>query len=68
MAGDCQAWDSECAGRPDVSRRVLILGAGPLGIRIGEQIQKARIENMQCVGYVDDEKLEKSPADLWKIQ
>jgi exopolysaccharide biosynthesis polyprenyl glycosylphosphotransferase len=49
---------------PDVSRRVLIVGAGPLGIRIGEQIQKARIENMQCVGYVDDEKLEKSPADL----
>jgi exopolysaccharide biosynthesis polyprenyl glycosylphosphotransferase len=40
---------------PDVPRRVLIVGAGPLGIRIGEQIQKARIENMQCVGYVDDD-------------
>jgi exopolysaccharide biosynthesis polyprenyl glycosylphosphotransferase len=49
---------------PDVSRRVLIVGAGPLGSRIGEQIQKARIENMQCLGYVDDEALEKTPADL----
>jgi len=39
---------------PDVPRRVLIVGAGPLGMRIWEQIQKSRIENMQCVGYVDD--------------
>ena len=40
---------------PDAPRRVLIVGAGPLGMRIGEQILKARIENMQCVGYVDDD-------------
>jgi exopolysaccharide biosynthesis polyprenyl glycosylphosphotransferase len=49
---------------PDTPRRVLIVGAGPLGIRIGEQIQKAHIENMQCVGYVDDEKLDKTSPDL----
>ena len=49
---------------PDIPRRLLIVGAGPLGIRIGEQIQKARIENMQCVGYVDDEKLDKTSPDL----
>ncbi len=40
---------------PDVPRRVLIVGAGPLGMRIGDQIQNTRIENMRCVGYVDDE-------------
>ncbi len=49
---------------PDAARRVLIVGAGPLGILIGEQIQKARIENMQCVGYVDDEKLDKDSPEL----
>jgi exopolysaccharide biosynthesis polyprenyl glycosylphosphotransferase len=40
---------------PDAPRRVLIVGAGPLGRRIGDQIREARIENMQCMGYVDDE-------------
>ena len=49
---------------PDAARRVLIVGAGPLGIRIGEQIRKAQVENLQCVGYVDDEKLEKASPDL----
>jgi len=49
---------------PDVARRVLIVGAGPLGIRIGKQIQKAHIENMQCVGFVDDEKVDKASPDL----
>jgi exopolysaccharide biosynthesis polyprenyl glycosylphosphotransferase len=44
---------------------VLIVGAGPLGMRIGEQIQKARVENMQCVGYVDDDMgLDKTHPDL----
>ena len=45
---------------PIVSRRVLIVGAGPLGSRIGAQIQKARIENMQCIGYVDDERMDQT--------
>jgi exopolysaccharide biosynthesis polyprenyl glycosylphosphotransferase len=49
---------------PDVARRVLIVGAGPLGIRIGEQINKAQVENMLCVGYVDDEKLDTASPDL----
>ena len=50
---------------PDAPRRVLIVGAGSLGMRIGEQILKARIENMQCVGYVDDDSgLDKNHPDL----
>ena len=40
---------------PDAGKRVLIVGAGPLGVRIGIQIQEAGIENMECTGYVDDE-------------
>jgi exopolysaccharide biosynthesis polyprenyl glycosylphosphotransferase len=40
---------------PDTAKRVLIVGAGPLGRRIGTQIQEAGIENMECWGYVDDE-------------
>lgn len=39
---------------PDVPRRVLIIGAGPLGERVGNQIQNSRIENMECIGYVDE--------------
>ena len=35
---------------PDVPRRVLIVGAGPLGIRIGEQIQKAHIRKYAMCG------------------
>jgi exopolysaccharide biosynthesis polyprenyl glycosylphosphotransferase len=50
---------------PDAPRQVLIVGAGPLGIRIREQIQKTRIENLQCIGYVDDDLgLEKTHPDL----
>jgi FlaA1/EpsC-like NDP-sugar epimerase len=40
---------------PDVPRRVLIVGAGPLGIRIRDQITNSRIDNLQCVGFVDDD-------------
>jgi exopolysaccharide biosynthesis polyprenyl glycosylphosphotransferase len=40
---------------PDAARRVLIVGAGPLGVRIGTQIKEAGIDNMECRGYVDDE-------------
>jgi FlaA1/EpsC-like NDP-sugar epimerase len=47
-----------------VSRRVLIVGAGPLGSRIGAQIQKARIENMQSMGFVDDETMGQASPDL----
>lgn len=50
---------------PDVPRRVLIVGAGPLGMRIREQVQKARISNLQCIGYVDDDTgLEKTHPEL----
>jgi len=50
---------------PDVARRVLIVGAGPLGVRIGKQIREARIENLQCIGYVDDDTgLDKNHPEL----
>jgi exopolysaccharide biosynthesis polyprenyl glycosylphosphotransferase len=49
---------------PDVARRVLIVGGGPLGIHIREQIHNAHQENMQFVGYVDDEKLDKASPDF----
>lgn len=39
---------------PDDPRCVLIVGAGSLGMRIEKQIQEARIENLRCVGFVDD--------------
>jgi FlaA1/EpsC-like NDP-sugar epimerase len=40
---------------PDIPRSVLIIGAGPLGKRIEEQIQRSQIKNIQCVGFIDDE-------------
>ena len=40
---------------PDVPRQVLIVGWGPLGRRIGDQIRDSGIENMLCRGYVDDD-------------
>jgi exopolysaccharide biosynthesis polyprenyl glycosylphosphotransferase len=39
---------------PDAPRRILIVGSGPLGIRVKEQIENAGIANMTCVGFVDD--------------
>ena len=49
---------------PDEPRRVLIIGAGPLGVRIGNQIQEARVDNMECVGYVDEDIEYGSPAAI----
>ena len=39
---------------PDAPRRVLVVGSGPLGIRVRKQLETAGIANMTCVGYVDD--------------
>jgi exopolysaccharide biosynthesis polyprenyl glycosylphosphotransferase len=39
---------------PDVPRRILIVGSGPLGMRVKEQIEEADIANMTCVGFVDN--------------
>lgn len=39
---------------PDVPRRVLIVGSGPLGLRVRKQLETAGVANMSCVGYVDD--------------
>jgi exopolysaccharide biosynthesis polyprenyl glycosylphosphotransferase len=42
---------------PDTARRVLIVGSGPLGIRVRKQLEIAGVANMTCVGYVDDEQV-----------
>jgi exopolysaccharide biosynthesis polyprenyl glycosylphosphotransferase len=39
---------------PDSPRQVLIVGAGPLGIRVRKQIEDVDIANMNCIGFVDD--------------
>jgi exopolysaccharide biosynthesis polyprenyl glycosylphosphotransferase len=39
---------------PDTARRILIVGAGPLGARVRHQLDSANIANMTCVGFVDD--------------
>jgi exopolysaccharide biosynthesis polyprenyl glycosylphosphotransferase len=35
-------------------RRVLVVGTGPLGERVGEQISNGKNENLSLVGFVDD--------------
>jgi exopolysaccharide biosynthesis polyprenyl glycosylphosphotransferase len=39
---------------PDATRRILIVGSGPLGVRVRRQIETAGVANMTCLGYVDD--------------
>jgi exopolysaccharide biosynthesis polyprenyl glycosylphosphotransferase len=36
------------------SRRLLVVGVGPLGQSVGRQIRGAHVENLSLVGYVDD--------------
>ncbi len=38
----------------ETTRRVLIVGAGPLGQRVGEEISHQGIEILRMVGYLDD--------------
>ena len=43
--------------RPESStttRRLLVVGVGPLGQSVGRQIRDARLENLTLVGFVDD--------------
>ena len=37
-----------------ISRRLLVVGVGPLGQSVGRQIQNTRSENLTLVGFVDD--------------
>jgi exopolysaccharide biosynthesis polyprenyl glycosylphosphotransferase len=39
---------------PDAPRRILIVGAGPLAMRVYEQLESAHISNITCIGFVDD--------------
>src|SRR6266542_5718874 len=37
-----------------IARRLLVVGAGPLGQGVGKQIRKSRSENLTLVGFVND--------------
>ncbi|MCC6300732.1 MAG: sugar transferase [Anaerolineales bacterium] len=37
-----------------VSRRILIVGTGPLGQSVGDQMQLAHVDNITLLGYVND--------------
>ena len=39
---------------PAISRRLLVVGTGPLGQSVGQQIQNSPTENLKLVGFVDD--------------
>jgi exopolysaccharide biosynthesis polyprenyl glycosylphosphotransferase len=38
-----------------IKRRLLVVGSGPLGQNVGQQIRSSRSDNLSLVGYVDDE-------------
>jgi exopolysaccharide biosynthesis polyprenyl glycosylphosphotransferase len=38
----------------NVSRRLLVVGIGPLGQDVGRQIRESRSENLALIGFVDD--------------
>jgi len=51
--------------RADTSRRVVVVGAGPLGQKVREQILASQGNKLQLVGFIDDgEHLEGSIPDL----
>lgn len=41
---------------PDTNRRVVVVGAGPLGQKVREQILASQIDNLQLLGFIDDGK------------
>ncbi len=47
-----------------VSRRLLVVGTGPLGENVGRQIRESLVENLTLIGFVDDgyESKSKTPA------
>jgi exopolysaccharide biosynthesis polyprenyl glycosylphosphotransferase len=40
--------------REDAARRVLVIGVGPLGQRVGEEMSRQEVEVLRVVGYLDD--------------
>lgn len=47
------------------SRRLLIVGKGPLGQSVGKHIRNAPLENLSLVGFVDDEYID--PANMTSL-
>jgi len=43
--------------REEATRRVLVIGSGPIGQRVGVEISDQSIENLRLMGFVDDENL-----------
>jgi exopolysaccharide biosynthesis polyprenyl glycosylphosphotransferase len=39
---------------PDTSRRLLVVGAGPLGQKVRDQILASQIDKLQLLGFIDD--------------
>lgn len=44
---------------PDAARRILIVGSGPLALRVAQQLDTAGISNLSQVGFVDDIEIQK---------
>ncbi len=40
---------------PRTMRRILVIGSGPLGQRVGDQIQKSTVDGFSIVGFIDDQ-------------
>jgi exopolysaccharide biosynthesis polyprenyl glycosylphosphotransferase len=52
-----------------ISRRLLVVGLGPLGQSVGKQIQHSHSENLTLVGFVDDGYADrKEAASLGELQ
>ena len=49
---------------PDITRKILIVGAGPLGVRVYEQLRRSDIANITCIGFVDDNDAPLIQSDL----
>ena len=49
---------------PDITRRMLIVGAGPLGVRVYDQLERANVANITCIGFVDEPDAPNIQSDL----
>jgi exopolysaccharide biosynthesis polyprenyl glycosylphosphotransferase len=47
------------------SRRVLIVGSGPLGKRVEEEMSKQSVEDLRLVGYLDSKKFPDTDSELF---
>ncbi len=43
------------------ARRLLVVGTGPLGKNVGDQIRRSHVENLSLVGFIDDGNMAEDP-------